>query len=126
MNKAMIDPTTIECLLAVDTSFIRIPDYSKKTNNGEDKDIYFLKNTLRFIPYCNNLDDANRKSGGSVVGRALAEAAWCKTVIKIYKRMDVAKQERDGFLFWRNLGCVNDCLRQVSSDHHNFLSATVG
>lgn len=115
----MISPATIERLLAVDMSSIRIPYSSEKTSSGENKDIYYFKNVLRFIPFCRDLDDLHEKSSGLIVGRALAEAAWCKTVIKVYKRMDVEEQKRVGERFWNNLQCVNDCLRQLSLDDSN-------
>jgi hypothetical protein len=37
MNEIMIDATTIQRLLAVDTSFITIPCYSKMTKKGRLK-----------------------------------------------------------------------------------------
>lgn len=116
MNKALISPATIERLLGVDTSFFAVPSYSKKTKNGRPKDTFYLKNLVRFVPFCKSLDQMNQEAGlGFVVGRAPAEAAWCKAVIKAYKKMDGAKQEREGKAFWANLECLSECLRQVCS-----------
>jgi hypothetical protein len=62
----MIDPAIIERLLAVDTSFIGMPHYSKKTKKtkkGQAKDIYWFKNILRYVPFCKDLDEMNQKAG---------------------------------------------------------------
>jgi hypothetical protein len=89
-QKAIISPATIERLLSIDTSFFGIPSYRSETKNGERKDIWYLKNVIRFVTFCKDLDQMNQTAGlGFVVGRALAEASWCKTVIRVYKRMHV-------------------------------------
>tara|TARA_R110002060_G_scaffold1190_3_gene2583 strand:+ start:277 stop:525 length:249 start_codon:yes stop_codon:yes gene_type:complete len=71
-----------------------------------------LKNFLRYEQFCKNLDEVNQVDG-LIIGRGLAEAAWCKVVVQAYKSMDENIEQRDGRAFQTDLECLSECLTQV-------------
>ncbi|KAG4418104.1 hypothetical protein IFR04_008765 [Cadophora malorum] len=71
-----------------------------------------LTTNTSFFTFCKNLDEVN-KVDGLIIGRRLAEAAWCKVVVQAYKSMDENIEQRDGRAFQTDLECLSECLTQV-------------
>ena len=103
--KLLISVATVKRLLDTNTSFFTVPEY-------KNKNMAWLKNFLRYEQFCKNLDEVN-KAEGLIIGRRLAEAAWCKVVVQAYKFMDEDIEQREGRAFQADLECLSECLAQV-------------
>ncbi|PVH71875.1 hypothetical protein DL98DRAFT_577137 [Cadophora sp. DSE1049] len=102
--KLLVSAVTVQRLLSTNTSFFKLPQY-------QNKNMAWLKNFLRYEQFCKNLDEVN-KAEGLIIGRRLAEAAWCKVVVQAYKFMDEDIEQREGRAFQADLECLSDCLAQ--------------
>ncbi|KAH6713534.1 hypothetical protein BKA61DRAFT_688555 [Leptodontidium sp. MPI-SDFR-AT-0119] len=102
--KLLVSAATVKRLLDTNTSFFTLPQYN-------NQNMAWLKNFLRYDQFCKNLDEVN-KAEGLIIGRTLAEAAWCQVIVRAYKFMDEDIEQREGTAFQADLGCLSDCLAQ--------------
>jgi hypothetical protein len=101
-----LTPATITRLLAIDTSFIKFPNYDVI---AKKKVLYYLNCIETYAGFCTQMDEVNMQAG-IVVGRILMDGAWCKVIISALKDQGARNMETPGKKFLATLRCVNDCL----------------
>lgn len=107
-KRPTLSPETITCLIHINTSFIKIPDYNSIIEReGRVESVFVYLHHRHYKGFCKDMDIENKKDG-IVVGRTLTDAAWCQVLVKALKSMDSEKEEAKGFreILWR----LNSCL----------------
>ena len=119
-SKSKIHPDTIVQLLSMNTSFLKVPSYTQVVKGliGHKKPLHNFQQMVRYVAFCEAVDEAN-KDAGIVVGRALMEAAWSKVVIEavkdIYDGQNWAEQSKYSGACLPGLGPLDTCFSQVYS-----------
>ena len=113
--KPTISLATIQRLLSVDIEFIDKPSYRWRNNQNHIIDISYLKKDPGYLNFCKEVHEINKSNNGFVMGRSLAEAAWCEVLLKrlvdIYEYAE--DRQRLKMVLMPNMECLSACLLQV-------------
>ncbi len=112
-----VAPETIDCLQAgIDLSYLTIPKYRGKirlsSTNIQKLDIVAVRDFIGFQTFMKDLAKANDKV---VVGRKVAEAAWCAAILKTFVfQNEYPREPAHTYNFDKSVEAVSDCLLQAA------------